>query len=219
MGHRASSHGIAVDTEKVKVILALEPPTNLRELRAFLGHVGYYQRFIHMYVILAADLTKLLKKDEPYEWGEKQHTAFEALKVKLTNALVLRSLDWNRLFHVYVDTSAFVIGVVLSQKDDNKKDYPIYFASRQLSAAEKKKYTTIEREALGMVFSCKKFRHYLNCYEFVFHVDHYALQHLVKKADLSGRIARWMLLLQEFTITVQPGTELTMRTRTISLNC
>ncbi|OAE32401.1 hypothetical protein AXG93_3671s1200 [Marchantia polymorpha subsp. ruderalis] len=54
-----------------------------------------------------------------------------------------------------------------------------------------------------MVYSCKKFRHYLICYEFVFHVDHYALQHLVKKADLSGRIARWVLLLQEFTYTVQ----------------
>ncbi|OAE31906.1 hypothetical protein AXG93_2834s1470 [Marchantia polymorpha subsp. ruderalis] len=202
LGHRVSSDGIAVDVEKVKIILELQPPTNLRELRAFLGHVGYYRRFINMYAILAADLTKLLKKDEPYQWGEKQQLAFEALKAKLTTAPVLRSPDWNRPFHVYVDTSAFAIGVVLSQKDDNKKDYPIYFASRQLSAAEKK-YTTTEREALGMVYSCKKFRHYLICYEFVFHVDHYALQHLVKKADLSGRIARWVLLLQEFTYTVQ----------------
>ncbi|OAE29022.1 hypothetical protein AXG93_2683s1000 [Marchantia polymorpha subsp. ruderalis] len=93
LGHRVSSSGIAVDTEKAKVILKLEPPTNLRELRAFLGHVGYYRRFIHMYAILAADLTKLLKKDEPYEWGEKQQLAFEALKSKLTTAPVLRSPD------------------------------------------------------------------------------------------------------------------------------
>ncbi|OAE26302.1 hypothetical protein AXG93_3040s1200 [Marchantia polymorpha subsp. ruderalis] len=76
-------------------------------------------------------------------------------------------------------------------KDENKKDYPIYFASRQLSAAGRN-YITTKREALGMVFSCKKFRHYLLGYEFVFHVDHYALQHLVKKADLSGRIASVM---------------------------
>ncbi|OAE22663.1 hypothetical protein AXG93_3224s1000 [Marchantia polymorpha subsp. ruderalis] len=155
-----------------------------------------------MYAILAADLTKLLKNDEPYEWEEKQQLAFETLKAKLTTAPVLRSPDWNRPFHVYVDTSAFAIGVVLSQKDDNKKDYPIYFASRHLSAA-KRKYTTTKREALGMVYSCKKFRHYLICYEFVFHVDHYALQHLVKEADLCGRIDRWVLLLQEFTFTVQ----------------
>ncbi|OAE26746.1 hypothetical protein AXG93_2471s1140 [Marchantia polymorpha subsp. ruderalis] len=151
LGHRVSADGIAVDIEKVKVILELEPPTNLRELRAFLGHVGYYRRFIHLYAILAADLTKLLKKDEPYAWGANQQSAFEALKAKLTTAPVLRSPDWNRPFHVYVDTSAFAIGVVLSQKDDNKKDYPIYFASRQLSLAERK-YTTTEREALGMDF-------------------------------------------------------------------
>ncbi|OAE26957.1 hypothetical protein AXG93_225s1000 [Marchantia polymorpha subsp. ruderalis] len=136
LGHTVSSSGIAVDTEKVKVIFELEPLTNLRELRAFLGHVGYYQRFIHMYAILAADLTKMLKKDEPYEWGKKQQLTFEALKAKLTTAPVLRSPDWERPFHVYVDKLPFAIGVVLSQKDDNKKDYPIYFASRQLSAEE-----------------------------------------------------------------------------------
>ncbi|OAE25999.1 hypothetical protein AXG93_1712s1790 [Marchantia polymorpha subsp. ruderalis] len=88
LDHRVSSSGIVVDTKKVKVILALEPPTNLRELRAFLGHVDYYQRFVPMYAVLAADLTKLLKKDEPFEWEEKQQTAFEALKAKLTTALV-----------------------------------------------------------------------------------------------------------------------------------
>ncbi|OAE20585.1 hypothetical protein AXG93_486s1000 [Marchantia polymorpha subsp. ruderalis] len=86
LGHRVSSSAIAEDTEKVKVILELEPSTNLRELRAFLGHVGYYRRFIDMYAILAANLTKLLKKDEPYEWGEKQQLAFKALKSKLMTA-------------------------------------------------------------------------------------------------------------------------------------
>lgn len=65
--HRVSAKGIAVDEEKVKVILALEPPANLQELRAFLVHVEYYWQFIHLYSIITAGLTKLLKKDEPYE--------------------------------------------------------------------------------------------------------------------------------------------------------
>lgn len=71
LGHRVSSDGIAMDADKVKVIVALDPPTNLCELRAFLGHVGYYRRFIHMYAITAASRTKLLRKDQPYEWGEE----------------------------------------------------------------------------------------------------------------------------------------------------
>ncbi|KAL3697673.1 hypothetical protein R1sor_011749 [Riccia sorocarpa] len=166
LGHRVSGRGIEVDNEKIKVISALEWPNNLRELRAFLGHVGYYRRFIHNYASLASPLTKLLKKDQEYIWGEDQAKAFEKMK------------------------------------DENNKDYPIYYASRQLNDAEKN-YTTIEREALGMVYACKKFRTYLLGYSFMFHVDHSALQYLVKKADLSGQIARWVLLLQEFDYTVQ----------------
>ncbi|OAE18851.1 hypothetical protein AXG93_1647s1000 [Marchantia polymorpha subsp. ruderalis] len=151
LGHRVSAEGIAVDEEKVKVILALEPPMNLRELRAFLRHVGYYRRFMNMYAITAASLTKLLRKDELYEWGEEQKKAFEELKDKLISASILRRPDWNKPYRL--DTSAFAIGVaVLSQRDDNRRDYSIYFASRQFLAA-KKNYTTTKQEALGMMFA------------------------------------------------------------------
>ncbi|OAE21531.1 hypothetical protein AXG93_3088s1010 [Marchantia polymorpha subsp. ruderalis] len=67
-----------------------------------------------------------------------------------------RILDWEKTYHLFVDTLAFAIGVVLNQKDENKKYYPIYFASKQLSAAEKN-YTTTEQEALEIVFLVKKF--------------------------------------------------------------
>ncbi|KAL3699620.1 hypothetical protein R1sor_017642 [Riccia sorocarpa] len=87
-------------------------------------------------------------------------------------------------------------------KDDKGHDHPIYFSGKKLSDAEKK-YTTTEREALSMVFSVRKFRHYLLGYESIFHVNHYSLKHLVKKADLSRRIARWILRLQEFDISVE----------------
>lgn len=100
----------------------------------------------------------------------------------------------------------FCIGSVLSQLDDKGKDHPIYYASRQLAVAERG-YTTTEREALGVIYSCKKFRHYLLGYKVVFHTDHDSLKHLVRKPDVTGRIARWILLLQEFDyeIRVKPG--------------
>jgi hypothetical protein len=105
-----------------------------------------------------------------------------------------------------VDASNVALECVLSQKDDKNFDHPIYFASRQLIAAEKN-YTTTEREALGMIFAVQKFRHYLLDYPFVFYVDHDALKYLINKPNLSGRLARWVLLLQEFnfTIVVRPG--------------
>ena len=81
-------------------------------------------------------------------------------------------------------------------------DYPIYFASRQLDNAEKN-YTTIEREGLAMIFSCKKYRHYLLANHFKFYVDHQALLYLVNKPCTMGRITIWLLLLQEFDFAIE----------------
>jgi hypothetical protein len=109
-------------------------------------------------------------------------------------------------FEVYVDASNFAIGSVKSQKDKKGKDRSIYFTSRQLSAAERN-YLVTEREALGMVYLVQKYRHYLLGYKFTFHVDHDALKYMINKPQLSRRIARWVLLFQEFnfTIKVKPG--------------
>jgi hypothetical protein len=70
-----------------------------------------------------------------------------------------------------------------------------------MSPAERN-YTTTEWEALAVVYSCKKFRHYLLGYKVIFHTDHDSLKYLVNKPDLSGRIARWILLFQEFNYEV-----------------
>ena len=77
----------------------------------------------------------------------------------------------------------------------------MYYASRQMSPAERK-YTTTEQEAFAVVYACKKFRHYLLGYRIIFHTDHDSLKYLLNKPDLSGRIARWILLLQEFNYEV-----------------
>ena len=80
------------------------------------------------------------------------------------------------------------------------------YASRQLTSAERK-YSTTERKCLAMVFSVKKFRHYLLCNPMVFFVDHMRIKFLVNKAEFRGRLARWVLLLEEFNYTVEykPG--------------
>ena len=90
--------------------------------------------------------------------------------------------------------------------DDSNRESPVYYASRQMSLAERK-YTTTEREALAVIYACKKFRHYLLGYRIIFHTDHDSLKYLVNKPDLSGWIARWILLLQEFNyeVIVKPG--------------
>ena len=127
-------------------------------------------------------------------WDKACEKAFLFLKKKLLSASVLVPPNWNEPFHVYVDASLIALGCVLSQKDTKNIDHPIYFARWQLIAAEKN-YTKTEREALGMIFAIQKFRHCLLGYPFTFYVDYNTLKYLINKLDLSGQLARWILLL------------------------
>ena len=194
LGHVVSRNGLEMDLDKVKVILALTAPTNVREIRGFLGYVGYYRRFIKDYARKALPLMELLKKEEEFGWNPERQSAFEELKLILSQAPILSPSDWAKEFHVTLDASGWCLGAILWQFDDSNRESPVYYASRQMSPAEKK-YTTTEREALAVIYACKKFRHYLLGYRIIFHTDHDSLKYLVKKSDLSGRIARWILLL------------------------
>ena len=201
LGHVVSKTRLEVDLDKVKVILTLTAPRNVREIRGFLGCVGYYRRFIKDYARKALPLTELLKKEEDFRWNPERQTAFEELKLSLSQAPILFPPDWTKEFHVTLDASGWCLGAILWQLDDSNRESPVYYASRQMSLAEKK-YTTTEREALAVIYACKKFRHYLLGYRIVFHTDHDSLKYLVNNTELSGRIARWILLLQEFNYEV-----------------
>jgi hypothetical protein len=145
---------------------------------------------------------------EPFTWAEEEEKAFAALKLLLSRAPVVQPPDWEKEFHVFVDASDIAIGSVLMQMYEKNWFRPVYYASRRLSKAERN-YLTTEREALGMIYSVTKFRHYFLGKKFTFHVDHSALVYLVSKASLTGKLAPWMLLLQEyeFDIVHRPGVQ------------
>ena len=199
--HIVSKKGLEVDMEKVRAILTLAPPTCVREIRGFLECVGYYRRFIDGYARKAIPLTELLKKNVEFSWSPERQGAFEELKLTLAKAPVLSPPDWKKEFHVTLDASGWCLGAILWQYEEDKRESLVYYASQQMSPVEQK-YTTTEREALAVVYACKKFRHYLLGYQIIFHMDHDSLKYLVNKPDLSGRIARWILLLQEFNYEV-----------------
>ena len=92
-----------------------------------------------------------------FEWTDECEVAYEKLKQALVSAPILRSPDWNKIFHVHIDASNFEIGCILAQPGEHNMDFPVSYASRQLNSAEKN-YTTTEREGLSMVYAVKKFR-------------------------------------------------------------
>ena len=193
-----SRHGLAADESKIKVIIEMPPPKNPKDVQVFMGHVNYHRRYIHLFAELAKPLYALLTV---FEWTDECDYAFNELKSRLCSAPLLRPPKWDLIFHVHTDASGQALGVVLTQPGEHQKDYPIYFASRQFNEAEAN-YTVTEREALAMVYSVKKFRYYLLANPFKFFVDHQALVYLVNRPCSTGRITRWLLILQEFDFEI-----------------
>ncbi|GJZ38026.1 reverse transcriptase domain-containing protein [Tanacetum coccineum] len=114
LGHKVSSAGLEVDKAKIDVILKLPLPTNIKSIRSFLRHAGFYRRFIKDFSKIARPLTKLLEKDTPFEFDDECRRAFESLNEKLTCALVIVSPNWNLPFELMCYASDFAIGAVLA---------------------------------------------------------------------------------------------------------
>ncbi|GKD23149.1 reverse transcriptase domain-containing protein [Tanacetum coccineum] len=110
LGHKISKSGIKVDRAKVDVIAKLPHPTTVKGVRSFLGHVGFYRRFIQDFSKISRPITHLLEKDTPFVFSQDCINAFETLKKKLTEALVLVVPDWNLPFELICDASDFAIG-------------------------------------------------------------------------------------------------------------
>ncbi|KAL5562713.1 hypothetical protein UlMin_032460 [Ulmus minor] len=147
--------GISVDPAKIDAVSKWPVPTNVTEIRSFLGLAGYYRRFVEGFSTLAAPLTALTKKDQRYEWTDKCERSFQELKKRLTSAPILVLPTDVTDFTVYCDASRIGLGAVLMQNGR-----VIAYASRQLKVHEKN-YPTHDLELAAVVFALKIWRHYL----------------------------------------------------------
>ncbi|GJY47998.1 reverse transcriptase domain-containing protein [Tanacetum coccineum] len=174
--------------------------TTVKGIRSFLGHAGFYRRFIKDFSKISRPMTHLLEKNTLFIFSKECIQAFQILKKKLTEAPILIAPDWDQPFELMCDASHYAIGAVLGKRIE-KHFRPIHYASKTITEAESN-YTTMEKEMLTVVYAFEKFWSYLIMNKSIVYTDHSALKYLFNKKDAKARLLRWVLLLQEFDFKV-----------------
>ncbi|KAI5335295.1 hypothetical protein L3X38_025428 [Prunus dulcis] len=196
-----SSKGIEVDKAKIDITSNMAAPTSVKGVRSFLGHAGFYRRFIKDFSKITHPLCNLLAKNVVFHFDKDCMNAFNTLKHELSSAPIIMAPDWSLHFELMCDAADYAIGAVLGQRV-NKLPQVIFYASWTLNDAQLN-YSTTEKELLAVVFALEKFRSYLVGSKVIVYSDHAALRFLLTKKDAMPRLIRWILLLQEFDLEIR----------------
>ena len=196
MGHIIGHNTVRMSPSKIETIQNWPEPQNKKQLMSFLGCCNYTSRFVENYVDMVAPLYDLTKKNVKFQWSDDLKKVFQKLKDEFSKNVYLKIPDPSEKFWVYTDASNVGISGVLMQNDR-----PVEFCGRKLSESERK-YSTIQRECLAIVYTLKKFRHYLLGVPFELRSDHKPLVWLLDQ-HLDGMLGRWSLMLQEYNFQLQ----------------
>ena len=190
LGFQVSGEGILPDPEKVTAITTMPAPATVKEVRRFLGAVGFFRRHIKDFSAIAHPLTKLTRKDQDFHWGPGEKGAFEALKEALVTAPALRLPDYDRPFEIHTDASKLALGAVLLQRDNKGNPFAVAYYSRKFQQAESN-YPPIDQEALAVVEGVRVFDPYVYGKKFKIFTDHRPLTYVFSRKTKSPRMSRY----------------------------
>lgn len=203
LGHVIKDGKIYSSPGKVKAVIDFPRPKGLKDLQSFLGLSGYFRKFIPFYSVIARPLTDILQKKRLFDFDDKAESAFLQLKTILTQSPVLKIYQPQHDTELHTDASIDGYGAVLLQRSpEDSLLHPIYFMSRK-TKSEERNYTSYELEVLAIVEALKKFRIYLLGLRFKIVTDCAAFQRTINKRELTSRIARWALLLEDYDYSIE----------------
>lgn len=207
LGHIVSTEGIKPNPNKISAVKNFPIPRTAKNLKSFLGLLGYYRKFIPNFAKLTKPLTVCLKKGMEIKLTESYVKTFEMCKNLLCNDPILQYPDFSKDFILTTDASNFALGAVLSQGQIGN-DKPICYASRTLNTSETN-YSTIEKELLAIVWATRYFRPYLFGRKFKIVTDHRPLTWIMGLKEPNSKLVRWRLKLEEFEyeIVYKKGTQ------------
>ena len=177
----------------------MNPPTTPKQVRAFLGLVGYYRKFIKGFAKVAKPLTLLTRQQVKFKWMPEHQTAFEHLKNAIVQAPILHYPNPNKTYIVYTDASDDACRVQLSQEHNGTK-FPVAFLSHTFSETQCK-WSTTEQEAFGVYYTITKWNYYLQGANIIVRNDHKPLARFLNGKNANNKVNRWSLELATYNIT------------------
>ncbi|XP_041823137.1 uncharacterized protein K02A2.6-like [Melanotaenia boesemani] len=213
LGHMINAEGLHPVQSKVTAIEEAPRPTNVTELKAYLGLLNYYNKFLPNLATHLAPLHQLLRKESQWTWNKEQEDAFSLSKQMLKSTKVLSHYSADKELVLACDASPYGVGAVLSHVMEDGSEKPLGFMSRTLTPAEKR-YSQLDKEGLAIMFGIKRFHKYIYGRMFTISTDHkplISLFHEKKPVPQMGspRVQRWAVLLRayEYKIMYKPGKE------------
>ena len=215
LGYKVSGRGVQPTTDKQRAILEAPAPRDLTQLRAWLGLLNYYSKFLKGASSVLAPLYRLLRKGQKWTWGGEQDAAFSTAKRLILDPPCIAHFNPDRDTVLACDASPYGLGCVLSQVDQESLERPVAFYFRTLSDTEKR-YAQTDKEGLAVVAGVKKFHYFLCGRRFTIKTDHKPLLGLLgenKPLSLmaSARVLRWAMLLSAYNyqLTYSPAKQQT----------
>ncbi|XP_048578018.1 uncharacterized protein K02A2.6-like [Nematostella vectensis] len=213
LGHVIDAEGVHPSPEKVRAVVDAPAPTNVTELRSFLGMLQYYGKFLPNLSTLLHPLNNLLRDGVEWSWLPECEQAFTSAKELLQSAKVLTHYDVNLPIKLACDASPYGIGAVISHVMPGGEERPIAFASRTLTGSEKN-YAQLEKEALSIIYGVKKFHQFLYGRRFILETDHKPLLTILGPKSAiptlaAARLQRWALILasHQYDVVYRKGVD------------
>ena len=180
-------------------------PKTKKQVRAVLGLIGFYRRYVENYASLVSPLVELTRKNNPnkVKWSQKCEEALKKIQEILSSEPVVVLPDFQKDFVIRTDASSTGLGAVLLQQGTDKLMHPVLYASRKLLDRETR-YATVERECLAVVWAIDKFHRYVFGRHFLLETDHRPLTFLANSKSTNQRLLRWALALQDYSFSVIP---------------
>ncbi|SOV02161.1 uncharacterized protein UDID_18978 [Ustilago sp. UG-2017a] len=210
LGYIIKPTGIEMDPGKVQTVKEWPMPASIHDIQRFLGFANFYRRFIAHFARIAKPLTSLVKPTErfkKFELPKEAQKAFHQLIQAFTSAGVLQHFDYHLPTRLETDASDFAIAGVLKQEHEERW-HPVAFYSKKMSSAERN-YEIHDKELLAVVACLTQWRHMLAglTSQLVILTDHEALKYFKSQRRITGRQARWAVLLADFDFILQyrPG--------------